>query len=227
MTRAGCWWLVAVLFVGLMALPACKEGSGGDDESEAGLARTPRKPERMPHVTDAAGKHVLRYFSPTTGKLILARRVSEVPEGARSQVIVVPDDPAMQGPWLFVADLVKKQADAYPVRVVDRFELEKRVAAARPKPKPRTTASQTGDGEVILYKTAWCGYCTKAAEYLRLKGVPFIERDLEREPDARQDMMARARRVGFPASRLQGVPILYIKGTMLTGFNRDAIDAAL
>ncbi|MDP6945763.1 MAG: glutaredoxin domain-containing protein [Myxococcota bacterium] len=210
-----------------MALPACKEAPSAHDETVAELATPPRQPEKTPLVNDDAGQHVLRYFSPTTGKLILARRVSEVPEGARSQVIVVPNDPSMQGPWLFVADLINKTGDSYPVRVVDRFELEKRVASVRPKPAPQQPATASGDDEVILYKTAWCGYCTKAAEYLRLKGVPFVERDLEREADARQDMMDRARRAGFPVSRLQGVPILYVKGTMLTGFNRDAIDAAL
>ena len=143
------------------------------------------------------------------------------------QVIVVPDDPTMQGPWLFVADLSQKEETGYPVRVVDRFELEKKVEASRPAPKPKIRAASAGAGEVILYRTSWCGYCEKAGEYLRLKGVPFVSKDIEREPGARQDMMQRAAKAGVPASQLQGVPILYIKGRILSGFSREAIDAAL
>jgi hypothetical protein len=40
-------------------------------------------------------------------------------------------------------------------------------------------------------------------------------------------MMQRAAKAGVPASQLQGVPILYIKGRILSGFSREAIDAAL
>jgi hypothetical protein len=40
-------------------------------------------------------------------------------------------------------------------------------------------------------------------------------------------MLARAQKAGFPAQRLQGVPILYVKGRIIPGFDRNAIDQAL
>ena len=60
-----------------------------------------------------------------------------------------------------------------------------------------------------------------------MKGVPFVEKDLERDPGAREEMLARAQRAGIPASQLQGVPIIAIGNHVITGFSREAIDKAL
>ena len=191
-----------------------------------------------PVVTDEGGPYLLRYFSPTTGHLIVARKVAEVPADARGQVLVVPDDAALQGPWIFVADLTQKGDAGYLVQRVDRFELEAEFLRDHPPPPAKVALGEPSSaaapgkaganaGDVVLYKTAWCGYCKKAAKYLELKGVPFVTRDLERDAGARDDMMARARQAGFPSSRLSGVPVIWIKGKILTGFSREAIDAAL
>ncbi len=182
-------------------------------------------PPTAPEVKAEGGPFVLRYFSPTTGSLLVAKKPADVPEGSRSQVLVVPNDPTLHGPWLFVSDLTKVDQGQHPTRVVNRYELEKQheqTQAAKAQVLPESSS-----GEVILYKTAWCGYCTKAGDYLEAKGVAFQTKDLERDPGARQDMLRRAQEAGFDQSRLQGVPILYIKGRILTGFSRDAIDQAL
>lgn len=223
---AGRWPTLAVAMLAAVGLAACHQSEG---PAEGGAAAGARKaPTALPVVTADGGDYVLRYFSPTSGQLIVARKLSEIPEGARAQVLVVPDDAALRGPWLFVADLSAKDAKTFEVRVVDRFELEQKVAAAQPKPEAPAAAAPSAAGlNVVVYRTAWCGYCKKAAEYLRLKQVPFVEKDIERDPGARQDMMARAARAGVPASSLQGVPIIAIGDRVLSGFNRDAIDAAL
>ncbi len=182
-----------------------------------------------PVVTDAPGPYVLRYFSATSGDLTAVRTPADVPEGARTQVIVSPEDPNLAGPWLFVADLTKKQGDRYDVHGVDRAAMEAKVAKATPAPtpKPVAAAAVAADGDVVIFRTTWCGYCKKTAEYLKLKGVAFVEKDLEQDPGAREDMLARAKKAGVPQSRLQGVPILSVRGKIITGFDRAAIDAAL
>ncbi len=223
LSPAAARFLTGIVYFCAVALPGCNK----EKAPEATAAETGPRAPSPPAVGDEPGPYVLRYFSPTTGELIVARKVSGVPVAARKQVLVVPDDANKLGPWLFVADLTKKEGDSYPVRTVDRGELEKQHAAVRPASASPSTAPTATDGEVILYKTAWCGYCRKASEYLRLKGVPFIEKDLERDAGAREDMLTRAKQAGVPASSLGGVPILYIKGRILTGFSRDAIDAAL
>ncbi len=207
---------------------------------EPAVQAAPAAIPQPPPIGDEAGAHTLRYFAVASGQLETVRTPAEVPEGARGQVLVTYDDPALQGPWLYVADLTQKQGAHYAVRSMAREELEAQVAAARPKPAPGPVAAQapaaagqpaaaaaTSDQDVVIFRTAWCGYCKKAAEYLKLKGVAFVEKDLEADPGARQDMLQRAQRAGFPANRLQGVPILSVKGKIIPGFDRNAIDRAL
>ncbi len=239
--------LLYMLISLVWALSACHRA----DDAPAQAAPIAIPPP--PAVGDAPGPYSLRYFSATTGELLAVHTPAEVPQGARGQVIVSPDDPALSGPWLYVADLSKLSGASYPVTTVQRAELEAQIAKAHPPapsppPGPATAASTgampvgsagsagTGaapaqaaavDRDVVIFRTAWCGYCKKTAEYLKLKGVPFVEKDIERDAGARDDMLARAQRAGVPASQLQGVPILSVHGKIITGFNRQAIDRAL
>ena len=240
------WWQAMAAAVCVCAAAACAKKS-----EDAGEQVAPVALPKPPAVTDAPGPYALRYFSATSGEYVTVQKPADVPEGARGQVLVAPEDPALQGPWLFVADLSKKQGDGYEVTVVDRAAIDQQIAAAKPAPAPAaaevpeapaapgeqptpapaSAASAVGaparDTDVIIYRTSWCGYCKKAAQYLTMKGVKFVEKDLERDVGAREDMLARARRAGVPESRLQGVPILSVKGHVITGFDRNAIDRAL
>ncbi len=235
-----------VLTVLLLAVTAHGCGKSSEPQEEQAAPVALPKP---PTVSDSGGPYVLRYFSAAAGEFVAAKTPAEVPEGARGQVLVAPEDPNLQGPWLFVADLTKKAGNAYEVRVIDRAEIEKQLAAAKPAPEPAAAAPEAAqepaapavagqpapqpaavaarDNDVIIYRTSWCGYCKKAAEYLRAKGVKFVEKDIEKDPKARQDMLARAQKAGVPQSSLQGVPILAVRGKIITGFDRNAIDRAL
>jgi glutaredoxin len=214
--------ILAVSVVWLVLASGCRQQ---DAPEQAPPVVVPTAPQ----VTDAPGPYVLRYFSATSGELTAVRTPAEVPPGARAQVIVSPEDPNAAGPWLFVADLTQKKGDHYDVHAVDRAKLEAQVVKpAAPMVKPaEVAAAPTAQGDVVIFRTSWCGYCKKTAEYLKLKGVPFIEKDLEQDPGAREDMLARARKAGVPESRLQGVPILSVRGHIITGFDRAAIDQAL
>jgi glutaredoxin len=55
-------------------------------------------------------------------------------------------------------------------------------------------------------------------EYLSQKGVPFTERNLARDPDARKDLLAMG---------LTSLPVIVIGDRKLSGFNPSDIDAAL
>ncbi|MBM4344975.1 MAG: hypothetical protein FJ100_16525, partial [Deltaproteobacteria bacterium] len=122
--------LLAMTLALLVAL-ACGKGTD-EDVAQAAPASIPPPPA----VTESGGAYVLRYFAPASGQLIPVRKVDEVPEGARGQVVVTYEDPALQGPWLYVADLTQKQAGGFAVRSVDRQELEAALAAARPTATP-------------------------------------------------------------------------------------------
>ena len=42
-----------------------------------------------------------------------------------------------------------------------------------------------GDGEVLIYSTAWCGYCTRARALLERKGIAFREVKVDEDPTER------------------------------------------
>jgi len=55
-------------------------------------------------------------------------------------------------------------------------------------------------------------------EYLSQKGIPFTERNVGKDPKAREELMALG---------LLSLPVIIIGDKRLTGFNPKAIDAAL
>jgi glutaredoxin 3 len=55
-------------------------------------------------------------------------------------------------------------------------------------------------------------------EYLSQKGIAFTERNVGKDPKAREELMALG---------LLSLPVIIIGDKRLTGFNPNAIDAAL
>lgn len=72
---------------------------------------------------------------------------------------------------------------------------------------------------VIIYTTRRCPYCHAAKQYLASRGVPFIERDVEMDPSAAEEMVR--------LSGQQGVPVIRIGDEIIIGFDRPRLDAAL
>lgn len=46
--------------------------------------------------------------------------------------------------------------------------------------------------KVTIYMNSWCPYCAAAKELLTRKGAEFDEIDVERQPEARREMIAKA-----------------------------------
>jgi glutaredoxin len=69
-------------------------------------------------------------------------------------------------------------------------------------------------GEVILYSTAWCGYCTQARNFMNAQGIAFSEQDIEKSASARQ---------AYDALGGRGVPVLNVKGTVIHGYDPQGI----
>ncbi len=165
---------------------------------------------------------MLTYFDEEGAHLVEHRR--DVPEAARAEVRI--DSPTLapeerDADSIFVADL--RAADEhgdYVVRRVPRASFEARMQAAR-RGEPGVASA---GGDVIIFGASWCGACHEAARYLRARGVPFVERDIEADPSARSDMIARARSAGIQPN---GIPIIDVRGRILQGFDAGAIDRAL
>jgi glutaredoxin len=154
-----------------------------------------------------------------------AERRTDVPEAARAEVRVdslslSPEERDAES--VFVADLRTPDAEGrYSVRRVPREAFEARARAAR---EVASAASPAASSEIVVFGASWCGACRQAEAHLRSRGVAFVERDIETEPGAREDMIRRARAAGITPN---GIPVIDIRGRVMQGFDAQAIDRAL
>ena len=58
------------------------------------------------------------------------------------------------------------------------------------------------------------------AEFLKKEKIPYEEKDVEKDKQAQQELACKALKTG---TRVNGVPVLDIGGTLLLGFDRDDI----
>jgi glutaredoxin 3 len=80
---------------------------------------------------------------------------------------------------------------------------------AETRPQPR----------VIVFSTPTCSFCNMAKKYFREKGVKFSDVDVSHDQAAARDMVRR--------SGQQGVPVIYIGGKIVVGFDRIKINKYL
>ncbi|MCA9609161.1 MAG: glutaredoxin family protein, partial [Myxococcales bacterium] len=102
-------------------------------------------------------------------------------------------------------------------------------AGARAEAPAPATAEGAEEGEdpnadVIIYGASWCGACRQTAAFLRSRHIPFVERDIERDPGARQAMQQAARGAGINPT---GIPVIDFRGQIITGFDRGALERAI
>ena len=73
--------------------------------------------------------------------------------------------------------------------------------------------------KVTVYSTPSCPWCVKAKDFLKENDIPFKEFNVAKDEKARKDMVDK--------SGQMGVPVLDVNGTIIVGFDREAIEAAL
>ena len=77
------------------------------------------------------------------------------------------------------------------------------------------------DKKFIVYSTNLCDYCKMAKQYLGGKNVVVDEKNIEEDPEAHKELMDKI------GGNFRGVPVIDIAGTIVLGFDRAKIDAAL
>ena len=75
--------------------------------------------------------------------------------------------------------------------------------------------------QVIVYSTNWCAYCKMAKQYLASKNVEVVDKNIEEDAEAHKELMDKI------GGNFRGVPVIDIAGTIILGFDRAKIDAAL
>lgn len=73
--------------------------------------------------------------------------------------------------------------------------------------------------QVIIYSADWCAFCHAAKEYLDGKGIAYTEKNVEENPEFAHEAVDK--------SNQMGIPVIDIDGTIIVGFDRPKIDAAL
>ena len=96
--------------------------------------------------------------------------------------------------------------------------------AQDPSASPHAGTQPNAAAGIVLYGTSWCGVCRTAREFFRARGVAFVERDIEREPGAREEMLQKARAQGIEP---RGVPVIDVYGQIIPGFDQARISRLL
>jgi glutaredoxin len=74
---------------------------------------------------------------------------------------------------------------------------------------PRARAA--AHAEVVLYSTSWCGWCRKTMAWLDARGVEYENRDIEKLPSWRRELIEK--------SGSTSVPVVEIGGELVHGFD--------
>jgi len=168
---------------------------------------------------------VFRYYDSASGALRTAQGIDAVPEEVRPSVVVMDLSQQANVPprALYVANLTAAESDgSFPWRVVDRYAHSR---AARVQAEASSKAAKTR--RIQLFSTEWCGVCKKARSWLKRQDLPFVERDLEKDPGALPALQKAARQAGVSPASIQGsVPVLVVGDQILKGFNAGAIEKA-
>ena len=80
--------------------------------------------------------------------------------------------------------------------------------------KPATVTRSTVQPEVLLYATAWCGYCAATRDFFARHGIRYTEFDIEKSAAAQEGH----RKLGG-----NGVPLIVVGETVVHGYNGDEL----
>lgn len=202
----------------------------------------------------ADGRGLLFSFFDEQARLRTVERIADVAPVARAQVMVTDPLQTLSDGQVFVADLRKKtDGNRYAVwreskgSWLDRnmpklSELKqpiieplatktplrhrpRRTRRRRPRAKkPPADSASVAEPRVVMFSTSWCPSCKKARAYFAGRGVPFVEKDVEKDQQAAAAYQQIAEKLGL---RRGVVPLIIVGKQVFQGFSEPQISAAL
>jgi len=227
----------ALAIAAIVAIAGCRQGpptAAPDAESLLPLLQPDADGLLLTWIDDKGDFHV-------------ETRISDVPVANRDAVRVV--DPTRETPTtdqIFVGDFRELGSNGtYPMHIIARADFEgiavtrrarsgPTMASAAPfapaagsaqsSGPPSASADPSARVVVVIYGAEWCGACHEAARYLRQRGIPYVEKDIEKDGAAAQEMERKLAKHGL---RGGSIPVIDVRGTILVGFDPESIDTAL
>ena len=75
------------------------------------------------------------------------------------------------------------------------------------------------NSNVIIYGASWCAFCHAAKDYLDKLGVKYSYKDIDSDIELAKEAQTK--------SDQSAIPVIDVNGTIILGFDRPKIDAAL
>lgn len=75
------------------------------------------------------------------------------------------------------------------------------------------------DKTVTIYSTPTCHFCQMAKEFLKNKGIAYVEHDVAQDLEKRQEMIQK--------SGQMGVPVIFVGNEMIIGFDQERLASTL
>ncbi|MCW9047357.1 MAG: DUF4124 domain-containing protein [Gammaproteobacteria bacterium] len=102
-----------------------------------------------------------------------------------------------------IAELV-----TYTSAKVVENDIDENETANEDKTKPKKYRRK----KVVMYSAAWCGVCTKAKKYFKMKRIPYKEYDIDKSKKGKSD---------FKKLKARGIPVILVGKKRLNGFSVD------
>ena len=71
---------------------------------------------------------------------------------------------------------------------------------------------------VVVFTSSTCPHCHTAKDYLEEKGIAFEERNVQKDSEARKELMSKG---------IMAVPVIQIEDELITGFDKERVDELL
>jgi glutaredoxin len=236
-----------------LLLCAVMAGCGRTPQAPDAAPRA-REPDASPFISVQEGRGLLFTFFDDRAEMRTVDGRGQVAVAARAEVMVTDPTRRLPADTIYVADLRQpgsrgqfrvwmEPRGTWLDRVMPKTSLLPQPAVAPPakaepqrsaakvrrirrakRAAPPQQASVAAKPKVILFGTTWCPSCRAAKQYFQSRRVPFLDLDVEKDPDAARQFQAVQ-----AAFRLRAgaIPVIVINGRPLVGFSRPQVDAAL
>lgn len=81
--------------------------------------------------------------------------------------------------------------------------------------KSQQIIASANAAEIEIYTASYCGECKRAKAYMETHNIAFDERDVEHDLKRRKEFYARGGK---------GVPLLFVKGQAMHGFDEQKLE---